>query len=64
MCVCVGGGGLEWCAGLSKKNSVIFFQGGQVDFPSTPTTLKKTYFDQIVSAAGKILEKKGSKMPF
>ena len=65
VCVCVvgGGGGGGWgrVAVLCGTISVIFFQGGQVDFPSTPTTLISTYFDQIAS---EILEKKWSKMPF
>ena len=62
VCVCVWVGVV--CGTFKKKFQSIFFQGGQVDFPSTPTTLKSTHFDQIVSAAGKILEEKGSKMPF
>ena len=56
VCVCVGGGGGGGgIAVVCGTISAIFFQGGQVDFPSTPTTLISTYFDQIAS---EILEKK------
>ena len=45
--------------GLSKKfkRLVDFFQVSQVNFRSTTTTLKRTYFDQIFSTVGKLLGK-------
>ena len=37
---------------------LVDFLVGEDDFAGAPTTLKSTYFDQILSAAGKFLEKK------